>query len=82
MGSGSNYAYMRAVVNGATVQIRKFDFPIDFGTLSWKGKIGSNLNGQNRGGFMFEGLGIAGSTTLNDSAVKALTENERKYYGF
>jgi hypothetical protein len=73
VGVATNYAFMRAVVNGREVAHRSLP-PIDLGSRQWRASsIGS-------GPMMFVEVG-AWFTTMTDEEIDALTKNVRARYG-
>jgi hypothetical protein len=79
-GSGSNYSFLRAHVNGK--EVRRVDLPerINLGTRQWKPlSLGVDEDGKNKGAFLFLELGVW-SLTLTKEEIEKLTVNARAFY--
>jgi len=80
VGTATNYAYMRALVNGREVARRDYNFPLDFGSRKWMSTLGADSSGKNGGAFMFAEMAEF-STTLSDADLAKITNNRLQYYG-
>jgi hypothetical protein len=80
VGVATNYAFMRAVINGREVAHRSL-FPIDLGSRKWLPKfLGADEHGQNPGPMLWMET-AAFFTTQTDAQINALFRNQQAAFG-